>query len=157
MSAIPTVSHVPDLDEPPLKIAPSLCMTEEEFVAWAKDDVRAEWVYGEVILMPPVSLTHTRQTRWLSTLLSEFIERRHLGELLGPEFLIRLGTQRRRRLPDLLFVSSERQAQLRPNHLEGGPDLAHTLRPWNAGGLQISVVDLNLSEPPRLPLRSQIE
>jgi Uma2 family endonuclease len=125
MSAISTLSQPTALDEFPLgKICPSLRMTEEEFVAWATDEVRAEWVDGEVILMPPVSLIHTRQTLWLSKLLSEFVERRHLGEVLGPEFMIRFGSQRRRRVPDLLFVSTERSGQLRPNHLEGPPDLS---------------------------------
>jgi Uma2 family endonuclease len=125
MSAISTLSHAPDVDDLPVgKLRPSLRMTEEEFVAWATDEVRAEWVDGEVILMPPVSLMHARQTLWLSKLLSEFVERRRLGEVLGPEFMIRLGGQRRRRVPDLLFVSTERQGQLRPNHLEGAPDLS---------------------------------
>ncbi len=125
MPTLSTTSPSSDLDDLPLgKVAPSLRMTEEEFVAWATDEVRAEWVDGEVILMPPVSLIHNRKSIWLSKLLGEFVERRHLGEILGPEFMIRLGSQRRRRVPDLLFVSTERQAQIRPNHLEGPPDLS---------------------------------
>ena len=125
MPTLSTTSPSTDLDDLPLgKVAPSLRMTEEEFVAWATDEVRAEWVDGEVILMPPISIIHNRKSIWLSKLLSEFVERRHLGEILGPEFMIRLGSQRRRRVPDLLFVSTERQSQIRPNHLEGAPDLS---------------------------------
>ena len=124
MSAISTVQKSTELDEPSdFDAPPSLHMTEEEFAAWADSTVRAEWVDGEVILMPPVSLIHMRQSLWLSKLLSEFVERRGLGEVLGPEFTVRLASQRRRRVPDLMFVSTERQALLRPNHLEGAPDL----------------------------------
>lgn len=125
MPAISTVTQPVEYDDLPAdRIVPSLHMTEEEFVAWATDEVRAEWVDGEVILMPPISLMHTRKSIWLSKLLSEFVERRQLGEVLGPEFMIRLGSQRRRRVPDLMFVSTERQGQIRPNHLEGAPDLS---------------------------------
>jgi Uma2 family endonuclease len=38
--------------------------------------------------------------------------------------MVRLAKQRRRRVPDLLFVSKERSHLLRPNHLEGAPDLS---------------------------------
>jgi Uma2 family endonuclease len=37
---------------------------------------------------------------------------------------VRLGTQRRRRVPDILFVSTERQGILRSDYVEGAPDLA---------------------------------
>ena len=35
-------------------------MTEEEFVAWCDEDVQAEWVDGEVIIMSPSSYRHVR-------------------------------------------------------------------------------------------------
>jgi hypothetical protein len=33
-------------------------MTEDEFVAWCDEDVRAEWVDGEVIVMSPANRMH---------------------------------------------------------------------------------------------------
>lgn len=125
MAATPSA---PDLDEllPLLdgRVRPSLRMSEEEFEAWAMEDTRAEWVDGEVILMSPSSLLHTRLQVWLVHLLGEFLDRRPLGELLGPEFTVRFASQRRRRVPDILFLSTERASLLRPTYLEGAPDLA---------------------------------
>src|SRR4051812_40025534 len=98
-------------------------MTEEEFEVWGQG-VRAEWVDGEVVLMSPSSLIHVRLGLWMQTLLKVFVERRSLGEVLGPDFTVRLATQRRRRVPDILFLSTERSGLLRPTFLEGAPDLA---------------------------------
>jgi Uma2 family endonuclease len=103
---------------------PRLRMTEEEFVAWCKEDVRAEWVDGEVIIMSPASYRHVAIEAFLIRVLGEFVEHFDLGEVLGVEFMIRLPEQRRRRMPDILFVSEARRHLIRKNHLEGAPDLA---------------------------------
>jgi len=125
MSTFPTTVDLDDLYvRPDGRVRPSLHMTEEEFVAWCDEDVKAEWVDGEVIIMSPSSLAHVRLAGWLYKLLSEFVSRKGLGEALGPEFMIRLARQRRRRVPDLLFIASERANLLRTNHLEGAPDLS---------------------------------
>jgi Uma2 family endonuclease len=107
------------------RILPSLYMTEDEFERWAlSSGVRAEWVDGEVIIMSPSNLLHVRLTRWLLVLLSNFVSRRPVGEMLGPDFMVRFASQRRRRVPDLLFVSNERASLLRPTYLDGAPDTA---------------------------------
>lgn len=125
MSTFPKAIDFRDADlGPDGRVRPSLRMTEEEFVAWADEDVQAEWVDGEVIIMSPSSLRHVRLAGWMMRLLSEFVERKALGEIIGPEFMIRLASLRRRRVPDLLFVSNDRANLLRQNHLEGAPDLA---------------------------------
>jgi Uma2 family endonuclease len=98
-------------------------MTEAEFVAWADAKTRAEWVDGEVVIMPPVSDDHDDFGRWLHTLVQGLVEYRDLGRIKGPEFMVRLPRQRRRRTPDLLFVSKARVEIIRPNHVEGAPDL----------------------------------
>lgn len=99
-------------------------MTEDEFVAWCDEDVKAEWVDGEVIIMSPSSSRHVRIVNWLIRVLGDFVEDRDLGEILGPELMIRLARQRRRRVPDILFVTRERLGLIQKNHLEGPPDLA---------------------------------
>jgi Uma2 family endonuclease len=53
----------------------------------------------------------------------DFVEHHDLGVVKGPEFAIRLGRQRRRRLPDLLFVVKSRADIVGRNHVEGPPDL----------------------------------
>ena len=47
---------------------PGVRMTEREFVDWSFDRVDAEWVDGEVILMPPVSDEHNDLDTWLTAL-----------------------------------------------------------------------------------------
>jgi Uma2 family endonuclease len=104
---------------------PPLRMTEAEFLAWATDDVRAEWVDGEVIIMAAENLIHIDLKYWLVWLLKTFVERRKLGgRVIGSEFIVRLSSQRRLRTPDTLYVSSSREHLIGPTRLEGAPDLA---------------------------------
>lgn len=97
-------------------------MTEAQFVRWCDEDTRAEWVNGEVIVMSPASLVHIRLTRFLLSLLEDYVAERDLGEVLGTEFSVRINSQRRR-LPDLLFVAKDRTDRLLENHFEGAPNL----------------------------------
>jgi len=113
------------LDErPPADVAlyPRLRMTEEEFVAWADEDTRAEWVDGEVIIMSPANLEHCDLNAWLIRVLGGFVEEQGLGKVL-PDATVRLSRQRRRRVPDIWFLAESRHHLLRENHVEGPPDL----------------------------------
>ena len=101
---------------------PGVRMSEDEFEAWCDEDVRAEWVDGEVILMPPVSDEHDDLDLWLSTLIRMFIEEQDLG-VIRHNIFVRFASQRRRRVPDLLFVARNRLELLRPTYLDGAPDL----------------------------------
>lgn len=97
-------------------------MTEEEFDAWCGEDTRAEFVDGRVILMPPLSLLHYDIGEFLLRLLGNFLELRPHGRVLGPEIMVRLRPGLRR-VPDLLYLSPERLAQIRPTYVEGAPDV----------------------------------
>ncbi|MBI2875267.1 MAG: Uma2 family endonuclease [Candidatus Tectomicrobia bacterium] len=98
-------------------------MTEEEFVACCRDeDVKAEFVDGRVIIVPPES-RRDEAIRWfVGTVLHIFVEHHHLGEVYGPNLTARLRVGLRR-VPDLLFISHDRLSLLRESHLEGAPDL----------------------------------
>ncbi len=100
----------------------SEALSEEEFVALCDEDIKAEFVFGEVIVHSPVSLRHNRLTWFLGRLLLRFVEKHDLGEVLGPEFQVRLQPGLRR-VPDLLFVSRERAEIIQENHVEGAPGL----------------------------------
>lgn len=102
---------------------PGRRMTEEEFVAWVGEKTRAEWVDGEVIVMPPANEEHADLSLWLSMLLRLYVERRAPGVVRGTDFTVRLGPRRRRRLPDVFYVADARRDILRRNHVEGAPDL----------------------------------
>ncbi len=109
--------------EPEVRTPSRLRMTEDEFVAWCDEDVKAEWVDGEVIVHSPASTRHVRLAKFLLKVLDDFVAYHDLGEALGPELQIRLGALRRRRVPDILFVAKARLAIIQTNHIEGAPDL----------------------------------
>ena len=98
-------------------------MTEAEFAEWSMQDVRAEWVDGQVVFMRPVSLKHVQVAGFLLILMNLYAEFHDLGQALGPEYQIRIKEINRRRVPDVLFVAKERFDILKKNHLEGPPDL----------------------------------
>jgi Uma2 family endonuclease len=118
-------SHDYVIESPPagdVNLPPGRKMTEEEFVAWCDEDTRAEWVDGQVIMMSPANVDHGRLLKWLLGVVGAFVEQKGLGEVL-PDVQVRLATQRTRRVPDIWFISNQRQDLLHHAHLEGPPDL----------------------------------
>ena len=65
---------------------PSRRMAEDEFATWCQPKTRAEWVDGEVILMPPVSYGHADLNAWLLSITRAFVRARDQGTVVGPEF-----------------------------------------------------------------------
>ena len=115
---------------PPAELAPigssprKLRMTEEEYELWQDEERTGEWVDGEVELMSPVGNRQSQLQVWLTIVLGSWISHHRLGELRGPDFPIRIPLPRRRRIPDLLFVATERTTILKPTYCDGPPDLA---------------------------------
>ena len=70
--------------DPALKetvIYPPGRMTEEEFLKWYPEDVRAEWIDGEVIMMSPANAEHSDLFIWLAAVLRFYVERRDIGKV----------------------------------------------------------------------------
>lgn len=105
------------------KPLPSLEMTEERFVEWATEMVRAEWVDGRVILMSPVTVEHEELSVFFAMTLGFLIEVEDWGRLYGSEVLVRLATQRAQRLPDLKLVAKARRAIVQRAVIDGAPDI----------------------------------
>jgi Uma2 family endonuclease len=120
---------------PPGVLTPPGKMTYEEFLAWADEDVHAEWVDGEVEFinlevdpqtgewMVSVSRTHTRIGRFLILILQAFVEAFGLGEIFYEPYQMKTGPDLPGREPDVLFVAKENLYRLREKHLEGPGDL----------------------------------
>ncbi len=102
---------------------PGRRMSEAEFVAWCNDKTWAEWVDGEVIVMPPVTVEHGQLCGFLLVLIRMYTEDQDCGVVLSGSVQIRFGPQRRRRSPDMFFISEARREIIRENHIEGAPDL----------------------------------
>ena len=96
-------------------------MTEEEFEAWCDEDTRAEFVDGKVILMAPVAVEHFRPTNFLVALLGIYLQYRAAGEVIGPDYMVRLRSGLRR-VPDLAYLAPEHTDRLKRTVLEGAPD-----------------------------------
>ncbi len=99
-------------------------VTFEEFLAWLDEDVRAEWVDGEIELMTtPASLEHQVVGGFLYRLVAGFVEAGDLGTVLAPPFLVKLPLRPSGREPDLIFVAREHEARFQQTYLDGAPDL----------------------------------
>jgi Uma2 family endonuclease len=98
-------------------------MSETEFVDWCTEDTWAEWIDGEVVVMNAVALDHAELFSFIHHLLRGFADAHDLGKILSEPFQIRLPKQRRRRSPDIFFVSNSRLHLLERNQCKGAPDL----------------------------------
>jgi len=100
-------------------------MSEQAFVEWAmqSSEVRAEWVDGKVITMPPVELSHSRIVHFTTLLVGVFVQERELGEVHGEQYQVRFTQLRRRRMPDLMFISNTNLRHLERMQFDGAPDL----------------------------------
>jgi Uma2 family endonuclease len=102
---------------------PARKLTYEEFLAWADEDARTEWVDGEVIVFMPASALHQRLVSFLDRLLGFYVELLGLGQVFVAPFQMKLALRPSGREPDLLFVASEHLDRLAPTHLDGPADL----------------------------------
>lgn len=98
-------------------------MTYEEFLARADEDVPAEWVDGEVVLMSPPSKRHQRLVSFLTALLQHFVEVNQAGVVLLAPFQMKLATRPSGREPGVLFVSGDNLDRLKEMYLDGPADL----------------------------------
>lgn len=112
-----------DVDILPGKRHPGRRMTEAQFENWIDEDTRAEWVNGEIVMMSPVNYDHSDIAGFLLSILRPYVRAKKLGTVQGTEFQVRLGELKRRRLPDILFVSKRRLSIVKPTYVDGAPDL----------------------------------
>jgi Uma2 family endonuclease len=96
-------------------------LTFEEFVEWADEDTRAEWVDGEIIMPSPANVRHQQIMLFLARVFATFLEIRPLGSVLVAPFLMKLANAARE--PDLLFVATTHRDRLKPTYLDGPADL----------------------------------
>jgi len=96
--------------------------TEERYFAEAPEDRLWEFEDGEVIVHSPATPGHQRVVRFLTYLLSGYVEEQGLGEVLnGPAVLrLRPGADKE---PDLFFLSRERHHAVGLTQVEGPADL----------------------------------
>lgn len=101
----------------------SLRMTYEEFLDWAEEDTRAEWVNGKVVFKEQASRLHQEVGAFLIPLFGLFVEAYQLGEVFYESFQMRTASGLPGRLPDLIFVAQENLGRVQKNYLAGPADL----------------------------------
>ncbi len=102
--------------------AGTLQMTYDEFLAWAGEDVHAEWVNGEVIVHMPPKDSHQRLVAFLDRVIGFFVDIFDLGRLYLAPFEVKLNPDVSRE-PDLVFLAREHLDCLTPERIMGAPDL----------------------------------
>jgi Uma2 family endonuclease len=98
-------------------------MTYDEFLAWADEDTRAEWVNGEVVFTGQVSKLHQEVGAFLFPLIKLFVEFYQLGIVFYESFQMKTGAGMPGRLPDIHFVAKENFSRIKENYVEGPADL----------------------------------
>lgn len=98
-------------------------MTYEEFRAWATEEVRAEWVDGEVIELTPPGQRHQEISILLATLLNFYVHALDLGRVISAPFEVKLRGGRSYREPDLIFVAADHLDRFDGQRLDGPADL----------------------------------
>jgi Uma2 family endonuclease len=119
--AVPSSEHQPSTGS--MTQGQPLRMSYEEYLAWADEDVHAEWVNGEVIVQMPPKEPHQRVVAFLVQLMGLFIQLFQLGRLLPAPFEMRAVPDGPAREPDLIFVAREHLDRLSQERLSGPADL----------------------------------
>src|SRR3990172_8203422 len=100
-----------------------LKMTYEEFLAWADEDVHAEWVNGEVIIHMTAKDRHQDIVRFLIVLFDLFDQFFRVGKFRSAPFQMKLSPEGSGREPDILFVAREHESRLTEEGVAGPADL----------------------------------
>jgi Uma2 family endonuclease len=101
-----------------------LRMSYEEYLDYIDDSTHSEWVDGEVTIFMPPNAFHQRVSRFLTLLITLYVDALGLGELFYAPFEMKLREGRSYREPDLLFMSAAEQGRLTTQRLIGAADLA---------------------------------
>lgn len=106
-----------------IKTPPKQKMSYEEYLTWVDEDIRAEWVEGEVIIdMPPLH-PHQNLIGFLDRLLGLYIAILDLGRLQVAPFELKLRPEGNAREPDLMFIAKAHLDRLTNERVIGPPDL----------------------------------
>ncbi|MCS7264677.1 MAG: Uma2 family endonuclease [Armatimonadetes bacterium] len=98
-------------------------MTWQEFLAWIDEDIWAEWVKGEVLIMSPASNLHQALVLFLAALMQHWAEAYDLGVVRTEPFLVKLPEPLPARAPDIIFIAKENLHKITTNYLDGAPDI----------------------------------
>ena len=121
-------------------------MSEEEFLVWDEEGLKAEFVDGKVIVFPPCTVIVDEYAVGLSSLIGLFASKHKLGIMLasrGVAVRLRKGLVRS---PDIVYLQNSRKDIIRETYFDGAPDLAvefvsrdSVIRDWHAKYIEYEV------------------
>jgi Uma2 family endonuclease len=97
-------------------------MTWEEWLAWAPDDYRSEWVEGEVVEHGLFTYAEHKILKWLTILVDIFVEYNELGTVRALRSTLKLSKVPSARQPDLIFLAKENEDRQHEYYIEGPAD-----------------------------------
>ncbi|WP_461115103.1 Uma2 family endonuclease [Spirosoma jeollabukense] len=94
----------------------------QAFYEWMDDDIKAEFINGEIVVHSPALDKHNSAVLFLSTLLNVFVTERNLGIVRAEKALVEL--TRNSYEPDICFFGVDKAATIQPDQLYyPAPDL----------------------------------
>ena len=112
----PALTDTPAAEQSPLR------MSFEEFIKWAGEDILAELVQGDVVMMTPASLPHQALSMFLTRVLSDYVDVGEIGWIGTAPIALRLSPDTVRE-PDLLFVANDHLDRVKETCVDGPADL----------------------------------
>jgi Uma2 family endonuclease len=98
-------------------------LSYEEFLEWLDEDVHAEWIDGEIIVMSPASTLHQDIADFLASIIRFYVEERRLGRVITSRIVMRPTPMLPAREPDVMFIANENLRRVRDTSVEGPADL----------------------------------
>ncbi len=102
--------------------SPPLKMTYEEFLEWADEDTRAEWVDGEAMIMSPASTAHQNCSDFLTALIRHYAEATVAGRAFSAP--LQMKTDLSGREPDVMCITQDHLDRLHDIYIDGPADIA---------------------------------
>jgi len=131
-------------------------LTHADFMRLAPEDQKAELIEGEMIVMPSPFYVHERLQVFLVSVLSLFVSRFALGQVLGSRTAVYI-SETDTYEPDILFVAKAREHIISERKLLEAPDLVveilsasaarYDRGPKRAGYSSARVLELWLVDP----------
>jgi Uma2 family endonuclease len=109
---------------PTRKSVPELPVSYDEFLAWADEDTRAEWVDGDIVFMSPISDAHQNLVEFFLTLLRLHVEHHEKGWVRSSTFQMKLDVIPSGREPDIVYLREEHRDRMTGTYIDGPADMA---------------------------------
>jgi Uma2 family endonuclease len=127
MAIVASADRYPRLREALRSLQPPFLLrhfdaTPEDYETITDEDLKCEYIDGELIVHSPASFEHEELALFVGALLREFVSGRGLGRVVGSNAVMQLG--QRRFSPDVSVLLAPNDGRIRQKRVMGPVDLA---------------------------------